>query len=141
MFCFLSWAVFVAAAMRLIGLFNSPENQLRLAVALAGAAIALYAIARAGTWPRTLYMLSIGYLAYFAAGGGWHGLWQVAAVPAESIAETLALTLELAGRVVLKDLESERHVRALAQAYDLVVMPITQLVLMIYFARALMRKR
>ena len=140
MFCFVSWAVFVAAAMRLIGLSNSPESQLRLAIALVGTAIALFAVARAGTWPRLLYLLTIGYLAYFAAGSGWHGLWRVAAVPAEGIAETLALTLELAGRVVLKDLASARYAPALAQAYDLALMPVTQLVVMVYLARSLLGK-
>jgi hypothetical protein len=140
MFCFVSWAVFVAAALRLVAP-SSPESQLRLAVAVLGAAIALFAVARAGTWPRVLYLLSVGYLAYFAAGSGWHGLWRVAAVPADGVAETLALTFELAGRLVLKDFAAARYAPALAQAYELAVMPVTQLIVVVYLARALLGKR
>jgi hypothetical protein len=140
MFCFASWAVFVAAAMRLAALSGSPENQLRFGVAVIGTAVALFAVARAGTWPRTLYLLSIGYLAYFAAGSGWQELWQVATVPADGVAETLAVTLELAARVVEKDFASGRYAPALARAYDLALMPLAQLVVVVYLARTLLRK-
>lgn len=138
MFCFISWAVFVAVAMRLF--FTGPEGPLRLVVAVIGAAVALFAVARAGAWPRVLYMLSIGYLAYFAAGSSWYALWEVAAVPAEGTAETLAVTLELAARVVAGDFAAARYVPALAQAYDLAIMPAAQLIVMIYLARALLRR-
>ena len=78
-------------------------THLRLAVAVAGAAVALFTVARAGGWPRVLYLLSVGYLAYFAAGSAWRGLWQVAAAaPTDGMAETLAVTLELAGRIIAR---------------------------------------
>lgn len=140
LFCFVSWAVFVAVALRLLPVSGSPENFLRLGVAVLGAAIALFAVARRGTWPRLLYLLSIGYLAYFASGSGWHDLWQVAAVPADDAAETLALTLELAGRVVMKDFTDARYAPALSRVYDLLLMPVAQLVLTIYLARTLLKR-
>jgi len=140
LFCFVSWAVFAAAALRLAALTPGPEGFLRLSIAAIGAAIALFAVARSGTWPRLLYLLSIGYLAYFAAGSSWHGLWQVAAVPAEGAAETLAIAFELATRVVLHDLATERYAPALALAYDLVVMPVAQVTVAVYLARALLRR-
>jgi hypothetical protein len=141
LFCFISWALFIAAALRLVTVSSPSEGMLRLAVAVIGTAVALFAVARAGTWPRLLYLLSIGYLAYFAAGSSWHGLWQVAAVPAEGVAETLAVTLELAARVFLKELAASRHALALAEAYELALMPVTQVVVMVYLARCLMKKR
>lgn len=110
-------------------------------MAIIGTAIALYAVARAGTWPRVLYLLSVGYLAYFAAGSAWHGLWRVAAVPAEGPAQTLALTLELAMRVVEKQIAAERYGLALAQAWDFALMPLAQLVILIYLARSMLKTR
>jgi len=130
----------VAAAIRFEGVMRTPENHLRLAVALIGTAIALFAVARAGSWPRLLYLLAVGYLAYFTAAGAWHGLWEVAAVPAESVAQTLALTLELGMRLVAKQLASQRYGLALAQAYDLALMPVLQLVLVLFLARMLLRR-
>jgi len=118
----------------------SEENHLRLAVAAIGTAVALYAVTRAGVWPRVLYLLAVGYLAYFAAASGWHGLWRVAVVPAEGLAQTLALTLELAMRLVAKDVASERYGLALAHAYDLGVMPMLQVVVLVYLARAMLRR-
>jgi hypothetical protein len=139
--CFVAWAAFIAAALRLVPLSAGGEGYLRLAVAVIGAAIALFAVARAGGWPRLLYLLSVGYLAYFAASSGWHGLWQVAAVPADGVAETLALTLELAARVVMEQLAAARYAPALATTYDLALMPLAQLVVMVYLARELLRSR
>jgi len=120
---------------------RNPENHLRLAVALAGTAFTLFTVARAGAWPRLLYLACVGYFAYFAAGSGWYSLWQVASVPAESTAETLALTIELAWRLSAKQLSAERHGLALAQAYDLAVMPLVQLAVLVYLARDLLRSR
>jgi hypothetical protein len=120
---------------------RSPENHLRLAVAAIGAAIALFAVARAGTWPRLLYLLAIGYFAYFAAASVWYDLWQVAAVPAEGVAQTLALSLELAWRLVAKQIASQRWGLGLAQAYDLALMPIAQLVIVVFLARAMLKTR
>lgn len=117
----------------------TPENHLRLAVATLGTAVALYAVARAGAWPRLLYLLAVGHLAYFAAGSGWHGLWEVATVPAEGPAQTLALTLELAMRLIGERVAAGRYGLALAQAYDLMVMPATQLVTFAYLARKLLK--
>lgn len=141
LFSFACWAAFVAAAIRFEGAAGSPENHLRLAVALAGTAIALFAVARPGGWPRLLYLLSIGYLAYFAAGSAWQGLWQVAAVPAEGAAETLALTLELALRLIARQMTSQRFGLAMAEVYDLALMPMAQLVVLAYLARAMLRDR
>ena len=84
--------------------------------------------------------MTIGYLAYFAAGSCWHSLWQVAAVPAEGAAETLAVAFELATRVVLHELATERYAPALALAYDLLIMPMAQIAVAIYLARALLRR-
>lgn len=139
--CFVTWAAFIAAALRLAPFATGGEGYLRLAVALIGAAIALFAVARAGSWPRLLYLLSVGYLAYFAAASAWQGLWEVAAVPADGATETLALTLELAARVVMEQLAAGRYAPALATAYDLALMPVAQLALMVYLARALLRDR
>jgi hypothetical protein len=108
-------------------------------VAVVGTALALFAVARRGAWPRLLYLLSVGYLAYFAAGGAWQDLWEVASVPAEGPAQTLALTLELAMRLVVQDFASERYWLVFAHAYDLAVMPILQLVALVYLARALVK--
>ena len=127
--------------MRLAALPTGDDGFLRLAVAVIGTAIALLAVARPGGWPRLLYLLAIGYLAYFAAASGWHGLWQVAAVPADGVAETLALTLELSARVVLEQLAAGRNAPALALAYDLALMPAAQLAVVVYLARALLRMR
>lgn len=140
LFCFICWACFVLAALRFEALTRSPENHLRLAVALIGTGIALFCVMRAGSWPRLLYLLSVGYAAYFAA-SPWRGLWQVAVVPAESIAETFAMTLELASRLIARQLASERYAMAAAQAYDLAVMPAMQLVVLVYLVRALIRNR
>jgi hypothetical protein len=140
LFCFISWAVFIAAALRLISLSGGQEGYLRLAIAAVGTAVALYAVVRAGAWPRVLYLLTIGYLAYFAAGSSWYALWQVAAVPAEGAAETLAVAFELATRMVLHDLATERYAPALALAYDLVVMPMAQVTVAVYLARALLQR-
>src|SRR5260221_10405642 len=86
---FFCWAMFVAAALRFEGVVRSQENHLRLAVAVIGIAVAVFTVARAGGWPRVLYLLSVGYLAYFAAGSAWHGLWQgAAAAPVDGPAET-----------------------------------------------------
>jgi hypothetical protein len=135
---FLCWATFAAAALRLEGVARSAENDLRLSVAVLGTAIALFTVARAGGWPRVLYLLSVGYLAYFAAGSAWQGLWQVAAAaPTEGAAETLAVTFELAIRVIAQQLDAGRDALALAQTYDLVLMPIVQLILVLYLARVL----
>jgi len=117
------------------------ENHLRLAVAAIGTAVALYAVARPGAWPRLLYLLSVGYLAYFAAGTAWLGLWQVAAVPAEGPAQTLALTLELAMRLVMELAAGGRYGLAFAQAWDLVAMPVLQVVILVYLARAMLKQR
>ena len=139
---FFCWAMFVAAALRFEGVVRSPENHLRLAVAVIGAAVALFTVARAGGWPRILYLLSVGYLAYFTAGSAWHGLWQVAAVaPTEGVAETLAVTLELAIRIVAGQIDAGREALALAQAYDLVLMPVAQLLIVLYLARLLIGGR
>jgi hypothetical protein len=135
--CFICWAAFAAAAIRLEGVALSAENHLRLAIALAGTAVALFAVARPGVWPRLLYLLSVGYLAYFAAGSAWYELWQVAAVPAEGTAQTLALTLELAVRMIAKE---QRYGLALAQAWDLMLMPLAQVVTLVYLARAVLRR-
>ena len=120
---------------------RSPENHLRLAVALMGASVALFAVARAGSWPRLLYLLSIGYFAYFAADSAWYGLWQVAAVPAEDAAQTLALSIELAFWLVAKQLASQRWGLGLAQAYDLALMPLAQLITLAFLARAMLKAR
>jgi len=142
LFFFFCWAMFVAAALRFEGVLRSPENHLRLAVAVIGAAVALFTVARAGGWPRILYLLSVGYLAYFTAGSAWHGLWQVAAVaPTEGVAETLAVTLELAIRIIAGQIDAGREALALAQAYDLVLMPVAQLLIVMYLARVLIDSR
>lgn len=139
---FICWAIFVTAALRLEAVARVPDNHLRLAVAVVGAAVALFTIVRAGGWPRVLYLLSVGYLAYFAAGSAWRGLWQVAAAaPTEGMAETLAVTLELAGRIIASQLAAGREVLALAQAYDLAVMPMAQLIVVVYLARLLIGNR
>jgi hypothetical protein len=139
---FFCWAMFVAAALRFEGVVRSSENHLRLAVAVIGAAVALFTIARAGGWPRMLYLLSVGYLAYFAAASAWQGLWQVAAAArTEGMAETLAVTLELAIRVIAQQVDAGREALALAQAYDLVLMPATQLLIVMYLARVLIASR
>jgi hypothetical protein len=139
---FICWAIFVAAAVRLEGVARGPDNHLRLAVAIVGAAVALFTVVRAGGWPRVLYLLSVGYLAYFAAASAWQGLWQVAAAaPTEDMAETLAVTLELAIRVTAGQLAAGREVLAFAQAYDLAVMPLIQLVSVIYLARTMLKDR
>jgi hypothetical protein len=141
LFSFVCWAAFIAAAMRFEGVMRSPENHLRFAVALIGAAIALFAVARAGSWPRLLYLLSIGYFAYFAAATAWYDLWQIAAVPAEGLAQTLALSIELAMRVVAKEFTLQRWGLGLAQTHDLVLMPVAQLVIVIFLARAMLKTR
>jgi len=133
--------MYVAAAVRFEGVMRSPDNHLRLVVALICAAIALFAVARAGSWPRLLYLLSMGYFAYFAAASAWYDLWEVAAVPAEGTAQTLALSLELAMRLVAKQLASPRWGLGLAQAYDLALMPIAQLVILVFLARAMLKTR
>ena len=134
--------MFVAAALPFEGVARSPENHLRLTVAVIGAAVALLTVVRAGGWPRVLYLLSVGYLAYFTAASAWHGLWRVAAAaPTEGLAETLAVTLELAIRVVARELASGREVLALARAYDLALMPIVQVVIVVYLARVLIGPR
>jgi len=133
--------MFAAAAVRLEGAAFNAENHLRLAVATLGTAAALFAVARAGVWPRLLYMLAVAYLAYFAAGSAWRDLWEVASVPADGPAQTLALTLELAARLFLKQVASGRYGLALAQAHDLVLMPALQLVVLVYLARAMLRSR
>ncbi|HXU43344.1 MAG TPA: hypothetical protein VN675_13530 [Burkholderiales bacterium] len=139
---FFCWAMFVAAALRFEGVARSPENHLRLAVAVIGAAVALFTVARAGGWPRLLYLLTVGYLAYFAAGSAWHELWHVAAAaPTEGVAETLAVTFELAYRIVAGQLDAGREALALAQAFDLVFMPVVQLVIVLYLARVLIGNR
>ena len=139
---FFCWAMFVAAALRFEGVLRSPENHLRLAVAVIGAAVALFTVARAGGWPRILYLLSVGYFAYFTAGSAWHGLWQVAAVaPTEGVAETLAVTLELAIRIIAGQIDAGREAFAVAQAYDLVLMPVAQLLIVMYLARVLIDSR
>lgn len=131
--------MFAAAAVRLEGVAFTADNHLRLAVAVLGAAVALFAVARAGTWPRLLYLLSIGYLAYFAAASAWYDLWEVAAVPAEGPAQTLALAIELAMRMVEKALATGRNGLALALAHDFVVMPATQIVVVVYLARSMLK--
>lgn len=141
LFCFVSWATLVAAALRFEGVMLSPENHLRLAVAMIGTAVALFAVARAGSWPRLLYLLCVGYFAYFAAASAWHDLWQVAAVPAESASETLALTLELAMRLGAKYFTAQRYGLAFAHAYDLAIMPLAQLVATLFLARAMLETR
>lgn len=142
LFSFFCWATFAAAAFRLEGVARSPDNHLRLAVAVIGTAIALFTVARAGGWPRALYLLSVGYLAYFAAASGWHGLWQVAAAaPTEGVAETLAVTFELAIRVIAQQLAAGHEALALAQAYDLALMPVVQVILVVYLARVLIGRR
>ena len=117
------------------------ENHLRLAVAATGTAVALFAVARAGAWPRVLYLLSVGYLAYFAAGSAWYGLWEVASVPAEGPAQTLALTLELGMRLIAKEIAAGRYGLAAAEAWDLALMPLVQVVVLVYLARAMLRQR
>lgn len=139
--CFISWACFVAAALRFEGLIRSPENHLRLEVAAIGTGIALFAVIRAGAWPRLLYLLAVGYMAYFAAASAWHGLWQVATVPSGGAAETLAVTLELAARLIAKQVASGRYALATAHAYDLAFMPVVQLVVLVYLARAVLQNR
>lgn len=141
LFCFICWACFVFAALRFEGLTRGPENHLRLAVAAIGAAIALFCVLRAGNWPRLLYLLSVGYAAWFAAGSPWLGLWQVATVQAGSIAETLTVTLELAWRLIARQFASERYAMAAALAYDLALMPAMQLGVLLYLIRAVIRNR
>lgn len=68
-------------------------------------------------------------------------MWQVATVPADGVAETLAVTFELAARVVEKDFASGRYAPALARAYDLALMPLAQLTVVVYLARALLHRR
>jgi hypothetical protein len=136
--CFVCWAMFVAAAVSFEGVARSAENHLRFAVAVVGTPNALFAVFR----PRVLYLLSVGYLAYFAAASAWQGLWQVAAAaPTEGVAETLAVTLELAMRIIAKEFAAGRDAFALAQAYDLAVMPIVQLMVVVYLARVLVGNR
>ena len=141
LFTFFCWATFVAAALPLHVVARSQESYLRLLVAVVGAAVVLFTVARAGAWPRVLYLLAVGYLAYFAAASAWHGLWPVAAVPTEGMGETLAVTVELAIRVTAKHLASGRPTLALAQAYDLAIMPVVQLILAVYLARVLITPR
>jgi hypothetical protein len=137
LFAFCCWALFAMAAMRFEGTERTPENHLRLALAAAGTALTLFAVLRAGTWPRLLYLVSVSYLAYFAAGGAWGSLWQIAAIaPTDTVGETLALTLELAYRLCLKENSAGNAALALAQAYDLAVMPLVQLMIAIYAMRA-----
>ncbi|MEA3195633.1 MAG: hypothetical protein QOD26_3966 [Betaproteobacteria bacterium] len=114
---------------------------MRLAVAVIGAGISLFCVLRAGSWPRLLYLLSVGYAAYFAAASAWQGLWQVAAVATENAAETFTVSLELALRLIARQLASGRYAMATALAYDLAFMPIMQLVVLLYLVRAVMRKR
>lgn len=120
---------------------RSPENHLRLAVAMIGAAIALFAIARAGSWPRLLYLLSTGYFAYFAAASAWYDLWQVAAVPAEGVVQTLALSIELAARVVAREFALQRWGLGLAHTHDLALMPVAQLLILVFLVRAMLNSR
>ena len=141
LFCFLCWACFVGAALRFEGLMRTPENHLRLAAAVIGTGIALFCVIRAGSWPRLLYLLAVGYAAYFAAGSPWQGLWQVAALPAETTVETFRLTLELASRLIAGQLASERYAMAAALAYDLALMPAMQAVMLLYLARAVIKGR
>lgn len=141
LFCFVCWACFIVAALRFEGQMRSPENHLRLAVAVIGTGIALFCVLRAGGWPRLLYLLSVGYAAYFAAGSAWHSLWEVATVTAESTAETFTMTLELASRLIARQLASGRYAMATAQAYDLAFMPAMQLVVLLYLVRAVIRNR
>lgn len=141
LFSFVCWAIFVFAALRLEGVVRNPENHLRLAVALGGAATALFTVARTGGWPRLLYLACVGYFAYFAAAAPWHGLRQLASVQAEGVAETLSLAVELAWRMVAKQVAAERYALAFAQAYDFALMPLIQLVILVYLARALIRGR
>ena len=141
LFSFVCWAMLVAAALRLEALERSPENHLRLATAVIGAAVALYAVMRAGTWPRLLYVLAAVYFGYLVAASGWHAHWRVAAVPAESFAERLALTLELAWRVIAKQLGSGATGLALAQMHDLALMPLAQLVILVHLVRSLLASR
>jgi hypothetical protein len=130
------------AAARFEGLALSPENHLRFAVALAGTALTLFAVLRPGPWPRLLYLVSVGYLAYFAAGSAWGGLWRVGAVaPTDGAAEILALTLELAARLVIEDQSSGKIFLALARIYDLALMPLAQLVTALYLARVMLTGR
>jgi hypothetical protein len=69
-------------------------------------------------------------------------LWQVAAAaPTEGMAETLAVTLELAIRVIAQQVDAGREALALAQAYDLVLMPVAQLLIVMYLVRALIGSR
>jgi hypothetical protein len=139
LFSFVCWAILVAAALRLEALERTPENHLRLATAAIGAAVALFAVLRAGTWPRLLYLLSALYFGFFAAASGWHDHWRVAAVPAEGTAETLALTLQLAWRVSANQLGSGSTGLALAQIYDLALMPLAQLVVLLHLVRSLLK--
>jgi hypothetical protein len=141
LFSFVCWAILVAAALRLEALERSPENHLRLATAAIGTAVALFAVLRAGTWPRLLYLLSAVYFGYFVAASGWHDHWRVAAVPAESAAERLALTLELAWRVIAKQLGAGATALALAQIHDLALMPLAQLVVLVHLVRSLLTAR
>ncbi len=125
------------AAMRFEGLLRSPENHLRLALAAAGTALTLFAVLRRGTWPRLLYLVSVGYVAYFASASAWGGLWRVAAVaPTDGGAEMFAVAVELGARLVMQELASGNTALALAQAYDLAIMPLAQLVVALYTLRA-----
>jgi hypothetical protein len=141
LFSFVARAAFTAAALRLVGLAAGPDGFLRLTVAVIGTAVALFAVARAGSWPRVLYLLAVGYLAYFAGGSGWRALWEVASVPADGAAETLAITFELATRLILKDVADSRYAAAFARSYDLAIMPLAQLVVLAYLARVLLKSR
>ena len=138
--CFVSWAAFVAAALRLAIVERTPESELRLGFALIATAIALFAVLRAGAWPKLLYVLAAGYFGYFVAASGWHELWRIAEVPADGPAETLALALELAVRAAAKQLRSGAAGLALAQGYELAVMPLVQLLLLVRFARTLLTR-
>ena len=133
--------MFAMAAVRFEGLALSAENHLRFAVAVAGALLTLFTVLRPGPGPRLLYRVTIAYIAYFFAGSAWGGLWRVAAVaPTDGAAEILAVTIELAARLVTSEFASGKPYLALAQLYDLALMPLAQLVTGLYLVRAMLSR-
>ncbi len=136
----LCWAGFAAAALRLAAAERTAEGNLRLALAAIGVAATIFVVLRAGAWPRVLYVLATMYAGYFVAASGWHDLWRIATVPADSGSETVALTLELAGRTIAKQIGAGATGLALSQIYELALMPLTQLMFLVHLVRSLLQK-
>ena len=130
-------------ALLLEGALRSPDNDLRFAVAVIGTAIALFTVVRPAAGRALLYLLSIGYLAYFAAASAWHGLWRVAAA-----APTEGVGRDPRGDARARDPRHREGVRppgATASPWRMpmtcAVMPIVQLIVVVYLARVLVGNR